>query len=151
MNSRQINFANGELMLKPYYAELAKITGVSEVTIRQDSEYPEKYQSYFTPCARFRCSLESDDGIYSSHDDELRQNAPTGGFAASLVSPWESVLLKWQQQCAPVGPDAGGTKDVTDHHRVSSYIAHLLKRNPLAKSLVSSVESIRKSESMVGR
>ncbi|SQI24700.1 regulatory protein [Salmonella enterica subsp. arizonae] len=54
MNSRQQSILQmvvdkGQMSV----AELAKITGVSEVTIRQDLNTLEK-QKLFTPCARFR-------------------------------------------------------------------------------------------------
>lgn len=54
MNSRQQSILQmvvdkGQMSV----AELAKITGVSEVTIRQDLNTLEKAE-LFTPCARFR-------------------------------------------------------------------------------------------------
>lgn len=55
--------------------------------------------------------------------------------------------MKWQQQCA-IGPDAGGTKDVTII-TVSSYIAHLLKETPCEVILLGGIYQ-KKSESMVG-
>lgn len=53
MNSRQQSILQmvvdkGQMSV----AELAKITGVSEVTIRQDLNTPKT--ELFTPCARFR-------------------------------------------------------------------------------------------------
>lgn len=58
-------------------AELAKITGVSEVTIRQDLNTLEK-QSYLRRAHGFAVSLESDD-VETRMMTKLHAKTPTGG------------------------------------------------------------------------
>ena len=73
-------------------AELAKITGVSEVTIRQDLNTPEK-QSYLRRAHGFAVSLESDD-VETRMMTNYMLKRRLAEFAASLVSPGSPFLLK---------------------------------------------------------
>lgn len=120
-------------------AELAKITGVSEVTIRQDLNTLEK-QSYLRRAHGFAVSLESDD-VETRMMTNYTLKRRLAEFAASLVSPGESVFIENGSSNALLARTLAEQKDVTII-TVSSYIAHLLKET-LAKSF-SSVESIRK-------
>lgn len=134
-------------------AELAKITGVSEVTIRQDLNTLEK-QSYLRRAHGFAVSLESDDVETRSDDVETRMmtnytlKRRLAEFAASLVSPGESVFIENGSSNALLARTLAEQKDVTII-TVSSYIAHLLKETPCEVILLGGIYQ-KKSESMVG-
>ncbi len=63
-------------------AELAKITGVSEVTIRQDHEYHGKAEAIYAVRTVSAVSLESDD-VETRMMTNYALETPTGGFRAA--------------------------------------------------------------------
>ncbi|HIF3415844.1 TPA: DeoR family transcriptional regulator, partial [Salmonella enterica] len=128
MNSRQQSILQmvvdkGQMSV----AELAKITGVSEVTIRQDLNTLEK-QSYLRRAHGFAVSLESDD-VETRMMTNYTLKRRLAEFAASLVSPGESVFIENGSSNALLARTLAEQKDVTII-TVSSYIAHLLKETP---------------------
>ena len=108
--------------------DLAKATGVSEVTIRQDLNTLEKL-SYLRRAHGFAVSLDSDD-VETRMMSNYTLKRELAEFAASLVQLGE------QKKNATI---------IT----VSSYIAHLLKDAPCEVILLGGVYQ-KKSESMVG-
>ncbi|EBF2916397.1 DeoR/GlpR transcriptional regulator [Salmonella enterica subsp. enterica serovar Agama] len=147
MNSRQQSILQmvvdkGQMSV----AELAKITGVSEVTIRQDLNTLEK-QSYLRRAHGFAVSLESDD-VETRMMTNYTLKRRLAEFAASLVSPGESVFIENGSSNALLARTLAEQKDVTII-TVSSYIAHLLKETPCEVILLGGIYQ-KKSESMVG-
>ncbi|EHD04041.1 Transcriptional regulatory protein YciT [Salmonella enterica subsp. enterica serovar Urbana str. R8-2977] len=159
MNSRQQSILQmvvdkGQMSV----AELAKITGVSEVTIRQDLNTLEKQsylrrahekQSYLRRARAhgFAVSLESDD-VETRMMTNYTLKRRLAEFAASLVSPGESVFIENGSSNALLARTLAEQKDVTII-TVSSYIAHLLKETPCEVILLGGIYQ-KKSESMVG-
>ncbi|SQJ42113.1 regulatory protein [Salmonella enterica] len=126
MNSRQQSILQmvvdkGQMSV----AELAKITGVSEVTIRQDLNTLEK-QSYLRRAHGFAVSLESDD-VETRMMTHYTLKRRLAEFASSLVSPGESVFIENGSSNALLARTLAEQTDVTII-TVSSYIAHLLKK-----------------------
>ena len=147
MNSRQQSILQmvtdkGQMSV----AELAKITGVSEVTIRQDLNTLEK-QSYLRRAHGFAVSLNSDD-VETRMMTNFTLKRELAEFAASLVSPGESVFIENGSSNALLARTLAEQKDVTII-TVSSYIAHLLKETPCEVILLGGIYQ-KKSESMVG-
>ena len=88
--------------------DLAKATGVSEVTIRQDLNTLEKL-SYLRRAHGFAVSLDSDD-VETRMMSNYTLKRELAEFAASLVQPG-----KWQQQC-PTRPDSGRAEEKCHYH-----------------------------------
>lgn len=127
-------------------AELAKITGVSEVTIRQDLNTLEK-QSYLRRTHGFAVSLDSED-VETRMMTNYTLKHQLAEFAASLVNPGESVFIENGSSNALLARTLAEQKDVTII-TVSSYIAHLLKETDCEVILLGGIYQ-KKSESMVG-
>ena len=127
-------------------SELAKITGVSEVTIRQDLNTLEK-QSFLRRAHGFAVSLDSED-VETRMMTNYTLKRQLAEFAASLVSPGESVFIENGSSNALLARTLAEQKDVTII-TVSSYIAHLLKETPCEVILLGGIYQ-KKSESMVG-
>ncbi|MBU5642042.1 DNA-binding transcriptional regulator YciT [Citrobacter sp. S46_ASV_140] len=147
MNSRQQSILQmvtdkGQMSV----ADLAKVTGVSEVTIRQDLNTLEK-QSYLRRAHGFAVSLNSDD-VETRMMTNFTLKRELAEFAASLVSPGESVFIENGSSNALLARTLAEQKDVTII-TVSSYIAHLLKETPCEVILLGGIYQ-KKSESMVG-
>ena len=147
MNSRQQSILQmvtdkGQMSV----AELAKVTGVSEVTIRQDLNTLEK-QSYLRRAHGFAVSLNSDD-VETRMMTNFTLKRELAEFAASLVNPGESVFIENGSSNAFLARTLAEQKDVTII-TVSSYIAHLLKETPCEVILLGGIYQ-KKSESMVG-
>ncbi|HHC4785425.1 TPA: DNA-binding transcriptional regulator YciT [Escherichia albertii] len=127
--------------------ELAKATGVSEVTIRQDLNTLEKL-SYLRRAHGFAVSLDSDDV-----ETRMMSNFPLkrqlAEFAASLVQPGETIFIENGSSNALLARTLGEQKKNVTIITVSSYIAHLLKDAPCEVILLGGVYQ-KKSESMVG-
>lgn len=126
--------------------ELAKTTGVSEVTIRQDLNLLEK-QSYLRRTHGYAVPLDSDDV-----ETRMMNNYPIkrqlAEFAASLVNDGETVFIENGSSNALLARTLAEQKNVT-LITVSSYIAHLLKETPCEVILLGGIYQ-KKSESMVG-
>lgn len=126
--------------------DLARMTGVSEVTIRQDLNLLEK-QSYLRRAHGFAVPLDSD-----NVETRMLNNYPLkrelAQFAASLVQSGETVFIENGSSNALLARTLAEQKDVTII-TVSSYIAHLLKETHCEVILLGGIYQ-KKSESMVG-
>lgn len=126
--------------------DLAKTTGVSEVTIRQDLNLLEK-QSYLRRTHGFAVPLDSDDV-----ETRMMNNYPVkrqlAEFAASLVNDGETIFIENGSSNALLARTLAEQKNVT-LITVSSYIAHLLKETSCEVILLGGIYQ-KKSESMVG-
>ncbi|MBV8041679.1 DNA-binding transcriptional regulator YciT [Pluralibacter sp.] len=127
-------------------ADLARMTGVSEVTIRQDLNLLEK-QSYLRRTHGFAVPLDSED-VETRMMTHFALKRELATFAASLVSPGETVFIENGSSNALLARALSEHKDVTII-TVSSYIAHLLKETPGEVILLGGIYQ-KKSESMVG-
>ncbi|WP_318375519.1 DNA-binding transcriptional regulator YciT [Enterobacter sp.] len=127
-------------------AELAKTTGVSEVTIRQDLNTLEK-QSYLRRTHGYAVPLESDD-VETRMMSNFTLKRELAAFAASLVSPGETVFIENGSSNALLARALADEKDITII-TVSAYIAHLLKETACEVILLGGIYQ-KKSESMVG-
>ncbi len=108
-------------------ADLAKMTGVSEVTIRQDLNLLEK-QSYLRRTHGFAVPLDSEDveTRMMTHFSIKRELATR---AAELVNAGETVFIENGSCNALLARTLAERGDITII-TVSSYIAHLLKETP---------------------
>lgn len=127
-------------------AELAKTTGVSEVTIRQDLNTLEK-QSYLRRMHGFAVPLESDD-VETRMMNNFTLKRDLAEFAASLVNPGETIFIENGSSNALLARALAGQKEITII-TVSGYIAHLLKDSACEVILLGGIYQ-KKSESMVG-
>ncbi|TDT59436.1 DNA-binding transcriptional regulator YciT [Kosakonia oryzendophytica] len=127
-------------------ADLARMTGVSEVTIRQDLNTLEK-QSYLRRMHGFAVPLDSDD-VETRMMNNYTVKRDLADFAASLVSPGETVFIENGSSNALLARKLGEQRDITII-TVSSYIAHLLKDSLSEVILLGGIYQ-KKSESMVG-
>lgn len=126
--------------------DLAKTTGVSEVTIRQDLNTLEK-QSYLRRTHGYAVPLESDD-VETRMLNNFALKRELAEFAASRVEPGETVFIENGSSNALLARALAEQKDITII-TVSSYIAHLLKETPCEVILLGGIYQ-KKSESMVG-
>ncbi|SFT69636.1 DNA-binding transcriptional regulator of sugar metabolism, DeoR/GlpR family [Kosakonia arachidis] len=127
-------------------ADLAHMTGVSEVTIRQDLNTLEK-QSYLRRTHGFAVPLDSDD-VETRMMSNYTVKRALADFASSLVSPGETVFIENGSSNALLARKLGERRDITII-TVSSYIAHLLKESQCDVILLGGIYQ-KKSESMVG-
>lgn len=126
--------------------DLARMTGVSEVTIRQDLNLLEK-QNYLRRTHGFAVPLDSEDmETRMMNNFSLKRELAT--FAASLVNGGETVFIENGSSNALLARTLAERGDVTII-TVSSYIAHLLKETPGEVILLGGIYQ-KKSESMVG-
>lgn len=126
--------------------DLAKTTGVSEVTIRQDLNTLEK-QSYLRRTHGYAVPLESDD-VETRMLNNFSLKRELAEFAASTVEPGETIFIENGSSNALLARTLAEQKDITII-TVSSYIAHLLKETPCEVILLGGIYQ-KKSESMVG-
>lgn len=122
------------------------MTGVSEVTIRQDLNLLEK-QSYLRRTHGFAVPLDSED-VETRMMNNFALKRELAAFAASLVRPGETVFIENGSSNALLARELATQPDVTII-TVSSYIAHLLKETPGEVILLGGIYQ-KKSESMVG-
>ena len=127
-------------------SELAKMTGVSEVTIRQDLNLLEK-QSYLRRTHGFAVPLDSED-VETRMMNNFALKRELADFAASLVRPGETVFIENGSSNALLARALATQPDIPII-TVSSYIAHLLKETPGEVILLGGIYQ-KKSESMVG-
>ena len=127
-------------------SELAKMTGVSEVTIRQDLNLLEK-PSYLRRTHGFAVPLDSED-VETRMMNNFALKRELADFAASLVRPGETVFIENGSSNALLARALATQPDITII-TVSSYIAHLLKETPGEVILLGGIYQ-KKSESMVG-
>lgn len=126
--------------------DLAKATGVSEVTIRQDLNFLEK-QSYLRRAHGYAVPLDSED-VETRMMNNFALKRELAEFAASLVNNGETVFIENGSSNALLARTLADQKDVTII-TVSSYIAHLLKETRCEVILLGGIYQ-KKSESMVG-
>lgn len=126
--------------------DLAKKTGVSEVTIRHDLNLLEK-QRYLRRIHGFAVPLDSEDPEtrMMSHYPLKRKLAE---FAVSLVTPGETVFIDNGSSNALLARMLAALQDITIL-TVSCYIARLLKDTRCEVILAGGIYQ-KKSESMVG-
>lgn len=127
-------------------ASLAKTTGVSEVTIRQDLNLLEK-NNYLRRTHGFAVTLNSDD-VETRMMNNYAIKLQLAQFAASLVNEGETVFIENGSSNALLARTLAEQKNVT-LITVSSYIAHLLKDTHCDVILVGGIYQ-KKSESLVG-
>jgi predicted ArsR family transcriptional regulator len=101
-------------------ADLAKMTGVSEVTIRQDLNLLEK-QSYLRRTHGFAVPLDSED-VETRMMTHFAIKRELAARAAALVSPGNGIYRKRQQQ-RPARPYACRARRYHHHHRQQLYRA----------------------------
>ena len=126
--------------------DLAKTTGVSEVTIRQDLNLLEK-QSYLRRAHGYAVPLDSDD-VETRMMNNYALKRELAEFAASLVNNGETVFIENGSSNALLARTLADQKNITII-TVSSYIAHLLKETHCEVILLGGIYQ-KKSESMVG-
>jgi len=127
-------------------ADLALMTGVSEVTIRQDLNLLEK-QSYLRRTHGFAVPLDSED-VETRMMNNFSLKRELAAYAAGLVSPGETVFIENGSSNALLARALSEQPGITII-TVSSYIAHLLKETPGEVILLGGIYQ-KKSESMVG-
>lgn len=127
-------------------SELSQLTGVSEVTIRQDLNLLEK-DSYLRRIHGSAVALDSDDvGARMQTRYQIKQQLAT--FAASLVNEGEAIFIEGGSTCALLArtlADRPGLTIIT----VSHYIAHLLKDSRCEVMVLGGLYQ-KESESVVG-
>ncbi|MGU0160270.1 DeoR family transcriptional regulator [Escherichia coli] len=94
--------------------DLAKATGVSEVTIRQDSQHLEKL-SYLRRAHGFAVSLDSDD-VETRMMSNYTLKRELAEFAASLVQPGETIFIENGSSNALARPDSGRAEEKCHYH-----------------------------------
>lgn len=127
-------------------SDLSKMTGVSEVTIRQDLNTLEK-QSYLRRTHGFAVPLDSDD-VETRMMNNYTVKRELADYAASLVSDGETVFIENGSCNALLARRLGEQSGITII-TVSSYIAHLLKDALCDVILLGGIYQ-KKSESVVG-
>mgnify|MGYP000844148036 FL=1 len=127
-------------------ADLAKMTGVSEVTIRQDLNSLEK-QSYLRRTHGFAVPLDSED-VETRMMTNFAIKRELAARAATRVSSGETVFIENGSCNALLARTLAERGDITII-TVSSYIAHLLKETPGEVILLGGIYQ-KRSESMVG-
>lgn len=126
--------------------DLAKTTGVSEVTIRQDLNLLEK-RNYLRRAHGYAVVLESDD-VETRMMNNYALKRTLAEFAATLVNDGETVFIENGSSNALLARTLAENKRIT-LITVSSYIAHLLKDTDCEVILLGGIYQ-KKSESMVG-
>lgn len=94
--------------------DLAKATGVSEVTIRQDLNTLEKL-SYLRRAHGFAVSLDSDD-VETRMMSNYTLKRELAEFAASLVQPGETIFIENGSSNAPARQDSGRAEEKCHYH-----------------------------------
>ncbi|RKQ38735.1 DNA-binding transcriptional regulator YciT [Enterobacter sp. R1(2018)] len=126
--------------------DLAKTTGVSEVTIRQDLNLLEK-RNYLRRAHGYAVVLESDD-VETRMMNNYALKRTLAEFAATLVNDGETLFIENGSSNALLARTLAENKRIT-LITVSSYIAHLLKDTDCEVILLGGIYQ-KKSESMVG-
>lgn len=127
-------------------SDLARITGVSEVTVRQDLNLLEK-QNYLKRAHGYATPLESDDV-----ETRMMSNFPVkqqlARYAASLVEDGETIFIENGSSNALLARALGHNRHLT-LITASSHIAGLLRESECEVILVGGSYQ-KKSETMVG-
>lgn len=147
MNSRQqaiLQYVND--IRRVSVADLARNTGVSEVTIRQDSNLLEK-RNYLKRIHGYAVALESDD-VDARMMINFTLKQKLAAYAASLVNDGETIFIENGSTNALLARYLAERKRVT-LVTVSTYIAHLLKETDCDVILMGGLYQ-KRSETMVG-
>jgi DeoR/GlpR family transcriptional regulator of sugar metabolism len=126
--------------------ELAVMTGVSEVTVRQDLAWLEK-RSYLKRGHGFAVAIDSDD-VDSRMLVNFRLKQKLAQYAASLVNDGDTLFIESGSTNALLARYLGERKRITII-TVSHYIAHLLKEAPCEVILLGG-QLQKHSETVVG-
>lgn len=126
--------------------DLARFTGVSEVTIRQDLNLLEK-QSFLRRTHGYAVPIDSED-VETRMLNNFALKRELAEFAASQVGAGETVFIENGSSNALLARVLAAQPDITII-TVSSYIAHLLREQPAEVILLGGIYQ-KKSESMVG-
>lgn len=126
--------------------DLARLTGVSEVTIRQDLNLLEK-QNFLHRTHGFAVPVDSED-VETRMMNNFATKRELANFAASHVSPGETIFIENGSSNALLARLLARQAGITII-TVSGYIAHLLKEMPAEVILLGGIYQ-KKSESMVG-
>jgi DeoR/GlpR family transcriptional regulator of sugar metabolism len=127
-------------------SELSQLTGVSEVTIRQDLNQLER-ESYLRRIHGSALALDSDDvGARMQTRYQVKQLLAT--FAASLVKDGEAIFIEGGSTCALLARTLANRTGLTII-TVSHYIAHLLKDSQCEVIVLGGLYQ-KESESVVG-
>lgn len=147
MNSRQqaiLQYVND--IRRVSVADLARNTGVSEVTIRQDLNLLEK-RNYLKRIHGYAVALESDD-VDARMMINFTLKQKLAAYAASLVNDGETIFIENGSTNALLARYLAERKRVT-LVAVSTYIAHLLKETDCDVILMGGLYQ-KRSETMVG-
>lgn len=147
MNSRQqaiLQLVNDKRRVS--VAELARASGVSEVTIRQDLNQLEK-RSYLKRVHGSAIALESDD-VDARMMSNFNLKQKLAQYAASLVKDGETIFIESGSSNALLARYLAERKKIT-LITVSNYIAHLLKETPCEVILLGGLYQ-KQSETVVG-
>lgn len=147
MNSRQqaiLQYVND--IRRVSVANLARNTGVSEVTIRQDLNLLEK-RNYLKRIHGYAVALESDD-VDARMMINFTLKQKLAAYAASLVNDGETIFIENGSTNALLARYLAERKRVT-LVTVSTYIAHLLKETDCDVILMGGLYQ-KRSETMVG-
>ncbi|MCV9878117.1 DeoR/GlpR family DNA-binding transcription regulator [Brenneria izbisi] len=125
MNARQQNIIQLVNQRKSVsVSELAQISGVSEVTIRQDLNALER-NSYLKRAHGYAVAIESDD-VDARMQTNFQLKKSLADYAATLINDGDCVFIEGGSTNALLARYVANAKDVTII-TVSHYIAHLLK------------------------
>ncbi|MEE3664144.1 DNA-binding transcriptional regulator YciT [Brenneria sp. g21c3] len=125
MNTRQQNIIQLVNERKSVsVSELAQISGVSEVTIRQDLNALER-SSYLRRAHGYAVAIESDD-VDARMQTNFQLKKSLADYAATLINDGDCVFIEGGSTNALLARNVAETKEVTII-TVSHYIAHLLK------------------------
>lgn len=147
MNSRQqaiLQYVND--IRRVSVADLARNTGVSEVTIRQDLNLLEK-RNYLKRIHGYAVALESDD-VDARMMINFTLKQKLAAYAASLVNDGETIFIENGSTNALLARYLAERKRIT-LVTVSTYIAHLLKETDCDVILMGGLYQ-KRSETMVG-
>ncbi|VTR59604.1 Glycerol-3-phosphate regulon repressor [Serratia fonticola] len=147
MNSRQqtiLQLVNDRRRIS--VGELARASGVSEVTIRQDLNLLEK-RSYLKRVHGSAVALESDD-VDARMMSNFTLKQKLAQYAASLVNDGETIFIESGSANALLARYLAERKRVT-LITVSHYIAHLLKETDCDVIVLGGMYQ-KKSETVVG-
>ncbi|MBI0274533.1 DeoR/GlpR transcriptional regulator [Hafnia alvei] len=147
MNSRQqaiLQYVND--IRRVSVADLARNTGVSEVTIRQDLNLLEK-RNYLKRIHGYAVALESDD-VDARMMINFTLKQKLAAYAASLVNDGETIFIENGSTNALLARYLAERRRVT-LVTVSTYIAHLLKETDCDVILMGGLYQ-KRSETMVG-
>ncbi|PIJ50424.1 DeoR family transcriptional regulator [Erwinia sp. OLTSP20] len=127
-------------------AELAQLTGVSAVTVRQDLN--ELETGYYLKRVHGAAIATGDDDVGARMKDRFPLKQRLAAYAASLIQPGESVFIEGGSANALLARHLADKRDITIV-TVSHYIARLLK-DAACEVIVLGGLYQKSSESVVG-